>query len=278
MPRKEGGQGRSHASTGRLASDEGHRTAGWTTRDVLSVGVYAGSVDDAVRTVIDHAANRGGGYSCLCGAHLLTLGRRRQDVRAALTGAWLNFPDGAPVAWLQRAGGIRHAARVAGADLMLRVVEEGVPARLSHFLFGSTPDVLERLRRRLELLFPAARVSGTFSPPFGPPGTAADPAAIEAIRSSGAHIVWVALGAPKQELWMHRNVAQLRPALALGVGAAFDFISGTQVRAPLWMQRAGLEWLHRMSREPRRLVPRYLDANARFIAYVTSDLVRRRMQ
>src|SRR5205085_9280691 len=112
---------------------------------------------------------------------------------------------------------------------------------------------LERLQRKIMEAYPRAKVVGSMSPAFRALSEAEEEKIAATIRSSGAHVVWVGLGLPKQDEWMHRNTDRLRPCLAMGVGAAFDFIAGTKRRAPMWMQRRGLEWVHRLSTEPRRL-------------------------
>jgi len=242
---------------------------------VLGFRFYAGSLEGAARTVILRALSGEGGYACLTGVHGITTARRDPDHHRALSGAWLNFPDGMPVAWRQRVGGVPGAERVGGPDLMPKVVDLGQPYGLRHFLMGSTEEVLDRLNRTLLGRFPAAQVVGTLSPPFR--GMSADEAAAmsRTIAAARPHVVWVGLGAPKQDLWMHRHGVSLAPALCLGVGAAFDFIAGTKTRAPAWMRRSGMEWMYRVAQEPRRLAPRYLQSNSRFIADNTVDLARR---
>jgi len=273
-PSPGSGQAKARDGAGEFRVDSAHTEDPITQEPVLGIPVFAGTLSDAAQLVVGRAATRAGGYVCLSGAHLLTMARRRSDVRTALQGSWMNFPDGAPVAWVQRMAGVKDARRVAGTELMLEVLASGTTAGVRHFLFGSTPDDLDRIRSRVLSLFPDAHVTGVFSPPFRQPSSLDDAVAIQAIQAAEPHIVWVGLGAPKQELWMQRNAASLGPILAIGVGAAFDFISGNKPRAPIWMQRAGLEWLHRMSSEPRRLVPRYVDANGRFVAYLMADLAR----
>jgi N-acetylglucosaminyldiphosphoundecaprenol N-acetyl-beta-D-mannosaminyltransferase len=138
---------------------------------------------------------------------------------------------------------------------------------LRHFLFGSTPEVLERLRERF-----GDAIVGAVSPPFGNVG--AD--AVEEIRATRPDVIWCALGAPKQELWMATHADALAPALLLGVGAAFDFVAGTKPRAPRWMQRTSLEWAHRLATEPRRLAGRYARTNTEFALRICLELTRRR--
>jgi N-acetylglucosaminyldiphosphoundecaprenol N-acetyl-beta-D-mannosaminyltransferase len=143
---------------------------------------------------------------------------------------------------------------------------------LRHFLFGSTPAVLGSLERRIRQRFSGVAIAGVLAPPHGDERSAA---CVEAIAATEPHVVWVALGAPKQELWMADHAAALASSLLVGVGAAFDFHAGLKPRAPHWMQERGLEWLHRLATEPRRLGWRYLSTNTLFALAVLRHELRR---
>lgn len=267
-----------------LSAAESHRvlrppadgqTSALTFCPVLGVECFAGDPETAARAVLERALHGSGGYCCFCNVHVLGLVQRHENVRRALENAWIVFPDGAPVAWLQRRFGAA-AHRVPGPDLMPRVLGLGLPAGLRHFLFGSTPQVLDVLQERVRAAYPGIRIAGAVSPPFELSSEHRWRQAIDEISRTEPHVVWCALGAPKQELWMHRYADELSPALVLGVGAAFDFLAGTKPRAPLWMQRWSLEWLHRLASEPRRLSGRYLRTNSTFVLRAGIELFRRR--
>jgi N-acetylglucosaminyldiphosphoundecaprenol N-acetyl-beta-D-mannosaminyltransferase len=245
------------------------------TVPVLGFDFFAGTIEGAAEAVIDRALSGEGGYACLTGVHGITTARRDTAHYDALTGAWMNFPDGMPVAWRQWMGGARPAGRVGGPDLMPKVIELGQGRKVRHYLLGSTDEVLDRLTRALDGRYPKAIVAGTYSPPFRALSPDEEDEMVQLVRTARPHIVWVGLGAPKQDLWMARHAPLLDPALCMGVGAAFDFISGTKPRAPSWMRSAGLEWVHRVSKEPRRLAPRYLQSNSRFVVDNTRDIARR---
>jgi N-acetylglucosaminyldiphosphoundecaprenol N-acetyl-beta-D-mannosaminyltransferase len=233
---------------------------------VLGVEYFIGDLESATATVLERVRSGRGGYSCLCGVHGIVTAQHSEALMGALRGAWLNFPDGAPVAWLMRRMGAGRARRVAGPDLMPRVIAAGQDAGLRHYLYGSTPEVLERLEERLLERFPRAIIAGRMSPPFRElSGEEHDRIAAE-ISASGADVVWVGLGLPKQDEWLRRNAAGIAPAVGLGVGAAFDFLSEAKPRAPEWARDAGLEWLHRLITEPRRLARRYAVTNTEFLA------------
>jgi N-acetylglucosaminyldiphosphoundecaprenol N-acetyl-beta-D-mannosaminyltransferase len=244
---------------------------------VLGVDCLAGDLEAAACAVVTRGQDGLGGYACFCNVHVLVLAQHRPDVRRALAEAWAVFPDGAPVAWLQRRIGAVGAARLGGPDLMPLVFDRGRIAGLRHYLLGSTADVRRRCEQELLHLYPGARIVGTGSIPFDDSRLQEDPRLLADIRNTAPDLVWVGLGAPKQELWMHKNAASLAPALALGVGAAFDFIAGTKPRAPSWMRSSGLEWLHRLSLEPRRLTGRYVRTNGEFVVRASIELLRPRV-
>jgi N-acetylglucosaminyldiphosphoundecaprenol N-acetyl-beta-D-mannosaminyltransferase len=233
---------------------------------VLGVEYFVGDLRSAAARVLRRIESGQGGYSCLCGVHGIITAQHSDTMMTALRGAWLNFPDGAPVAWLMRRVGERHARRIAGPDLMPLVIEAGQDVGTRHFLFGSTPETLALLERQLRDRYPRAIIAGSISPPFRELTDEENAAIAGQIVASGADVVWVGLGLPKQDEWLHRTAGMFAPAVGLGVGAAFDFIAGTKPRAPKWVQGIGLEWLHRLMSEPRRLTRRYATTNTEFVA------------
>jgi N-acetylglucosaminyldiphosphoundecaprenol N-acetyl-beta-D-mannosaminyltransferase len=238
------------------------------------IGFFAGGLIEAADAVVARARDRVGGYACLANVHVVVTARREPTVQAALAGAWTVFPDGAPVAWFEQLVGRRPTAeRVPGPDLMPAVIDRGRAHALRHVLFGSTRAVLDRLELRLLHEFPEALIVRAVSPA---PGEESSLESLAVIRAADADLVWVALGAPKQEVWMRRHAQELAPALLVGVGAAFDFGAGTKRRAPHCLQRLGLEWLHRLASEPRRLAPRYLRTNTAFAATAARELLAHR--
>jgi N-acetylglucosaminyldiphosphoundecaprenol N-acetyl-beta-D-mannosaminyltransferase len=235
------------------------------TAPVLGVRCFLGNLDRAVDALLDLVSTRAGGYVCQGNVHLLVTAQHDAELAAALAEAALVFPDGAPVAWLQRRQGAASARRVAGPDVMAGVLTAGQPRSLRHFFFGATEERLSRLEAALAKSHPGVRVAGSYAPPFAPAPALVNEPTLERIQAAESDVVWCALGAPKQELWMRAAAPHLRPAVLVGVGAAFDFLAGLQPRAPQWMRRAGLEWLHRLAHEPRRLVGRYVTTNAEFV-------------
>ena len=203
----------------------------------------------------------------LCNAYTLALADKDERLRRVLRDATLNFPDGMSVVWANR---LRHRAadlpreRVYGPDLFRDVFEHGQPAGLRHYLLGSTPDVIADLHAALLRSFPEAQIVGSESPPFRPLNAAETAEQRARIEASGAEVVWVGLGTPKQDFEAARMAGEIS-AVFVAVGAAFDFVAGHKRQAPRWMQRHGLEWLFRLASEPRRLWKRYVFGNARFL-------------
>lgn len=179
--------------------------------------------------------------------------------------AALVTPDGMPLVWLARLKGFDWVRRVYGPDFMLEFCRISQQSGLRHFLFGSTEAVLEKLADELLRSFPGLEICGRYSPPIRPASHCPNLDDVERIRAARADIVWVGLGTPKQELWMHANASLLGKCILMGVGAAFDFNAKLKRQAPRWMQRAGLEWSFRLMTEPRRLAGRYLIGIPRFL-------------
>jgi len=209
----------------------------------------------------------GRGYVTAVAVNLLMSAREDPEAGAALLGATLAVPDGQPLVWALRALGNPGATRVYGPDLMARFCARAARDGTPMYLYGGrTPEALDLLERRLRERFPGIRIVGGYSPPFRALSAAEEEDVIARIDSSGAAVVWVGTGQPKQEKWMLRMRPRLTAPLLVGVGAAFDFHAGLVSQAPAWMQRSGLEWLYRLSREPRRLWRRYARYNPLFLA------------
>lgn len=211
-------------------------------------------------------------YICITNVHSVVTSGQDADFGRVVAEADMATPDGAPVAWMLRKLGFAGQQRINGPDLMWKYCEEASRRGESIFLYGGTDKTLAILQPRLLAAFPGLRIAGAISPPFRTLTAEEDAADVACINASGAGTVWVSLGCPKQEKWMavHRGRVQ---AVMIGVGAAFDYHAGTIVRAPLWMQRYGLEWFHRLCSEPGRLWRRYLVTNTLFVFGAIRQLV-----
>lgn len=240
---------------------------------VLGVHIDALTWDGAQAQMLSWARARESRYVCVCNVHSVMTSRGTPDFRQVVNDADLATPDGMPLVWWLRRAGFQDQARIDGPELMLRLCGLAAREDIGVFLYGGTEDALVRLQQRLPARFPGLRIVGTLSPPFRAMSPEEDRQVVERIEASGAGIVFVGLGCPKQETWMRQRRGQVR-AVMVGVGAAFDFHAGLLRRAPRWMQRSGLEWLYRLSCEPRRLWRRYLGTNASFLMQAALDSVR----
>ncbi len=233
--------------------------------NVLGVGVSQITMADAVRTIDRWIVRRDPHYVCVTGVHGVMESQRDAGLRHIHNNAGLVTPDGMPLVWLNRLSGFEHAERVYGPDLLLAVCGAASSRPYRHFFYGGGPGVADRLAARLAARFPRMVVAGTYCPPFGPPSPAETREITRRINVADADVVWVGLSTPKQERWMSAHVGRVTAPVLIGVGAAFDFHAGLKKQAPRWMQRSGMEWLFRLSSEPRRLGPRYLLNNPLFV-------------
>lgn len=233
--------------------------------NILGVGAMPLDLAKAVATLERWQVERRRDYVCLISVHGLVTAQRNPEIRRSLNRCGLAAEDGMPLVWWSRIKGFSHARRVCGSDLLNSVCASGVPRQYRHYFYGASPRVVELLTERLQRRHPGLIVAGRRSPPFRPLTPAEDADDVTAINEARPDFVWVGLGMPKQEQWMVDHVGKIDATALIGVGAAFDFHAGTKLRAPLWMQRSGLEWLFRLMSEPNRLAHRYVVDNALFI-------------
>ena len=241
-----------------------------TTGFVLGARIDAFSWDTALDRLMRWAHVRESRYVTICNVHVVVSASRDAAYRDIINASDMATPDGAPVAWMLRRHGFANQPRISGPDVMWALCErctsEGVPI----YCYGSTETTLGLLKTRLAAAFPALKMTME-SPPFRALTVEEDMTAVARINESGAGIVFVGLGCPKQERWMAEHRGKVN-AVMIGVGAAFDFHAGTVRRAPVWMRDNGLEWLHRLLSEPRRLWKRYLVTNTLFIVGAVQQL------
>ena len=245
-------------------------------RRILGVRIDATSYEDATGRILKWAREKGSRYVCVTSVHGVIESQDDEDFRHVQNNADLVTPDGMPLVWGLRLLGLPGAARVYGPELTLHVCQgaarEGIPIAL----YGGTPGSLDRFVNFLEARYPGIRIVCRISPPFRPPTIQEKVSHTAAISASGARIVLVGIGCPKQERWMAEHRGQI-PGVMLGVGAAFDFHAGRVRQAPSWIQKSGLEWLFRLGTEPRRLWTRYKRIVPRFIGLFGAQYVRTRL-
>ena len=239
---------------------------------VLDVGISRTSYEDTCRWIAVWADSGTPAYICVCNVHSVMEAHNDPEVAQALNGASISTPDGVPLVWALRAQGTRDQQRVYGPDLVLAFAEFAAKRQhLASYFYGAGPGVANELASTLTARYPGFEVVGSESPPFRDLTPAEDEEAVRRINESGAKVLWVGLGAPKQELWMAAHADRIRPVM-VGVGAAFDFLTGRTAQAPRWMMDAGLEWAFRFATEPRRLWRRYVYNNPHFLWHMAGQL------
>lgn len=238
-----------------------------TTAKVIDARIDALSWDAALARIENWGKARESRYVCICNVHSVVTASKDAAFRLVVDDADMATPDGAPVAWMLRRLGFSHQTRINGPDLMWRYCVMAAKTGQKMFFYGGTERTLDLLRERLSKQFPSLQIVGSYSPPFRALTEQEDTWICDQINMSGANVVWVSLGCPKQEFWMASHRGYIN-AVMVGVGAAFDYHAGVIPRAPLWMQNAGLEWVHRLFSEPRRLWRRYLFTNSFFVFFV----------
>jgi N-acetylglucosaminyldiphosphoundecaprenol N-acetyl-beta-D-mannosaminyltransferase len=241
------------------------------SRSVLGMRVDATSYARATETVLRWARHGEARYVCVATVHMVMEAHDHPEFQQLVNAADLVTPDGMPLVWALRLLGVREASRVYGPDLTPLICAAAARAGVPVGFYGGSRDALDRMIATLSRQFPGLRVAYHHSPPFRPLDEAERAAEVQAIRTSGAKILFVGLGCPKQERWMAEHRDQL-DCVMLGVGAAFDFLSGQKAMAPDWIQSLGLEWAFRLACEPRRLWKRYLYHNPRYLVLLARQL------
>lgn len=233
---------------------------------ILGQPVHPVSRERATQLLLDRAQRPGpGAFVCLTNVHTTVESRRSAALRAACESAFLSVPDGMPLVWILRRRGYTATEKIAGIEYIPTVAAAGLEHEIRHFFFGGAPGVAEAAARNLRRRVPGTLVVGAYAPPFGRPEQWPLASLQAQLREQRPHIMWVGLGAPKQEIWMARVARDLEVPVMVGVGAAFDFLAGTKPSAPRFLSSLGLEWLFRLVSEPRRLWRRYLVGNAHFL-------------
>jgi N-acetylglucosaminyldiphosphoundecaprenol N-acetyl-beta-D-mannosaminyltransferase len=236
-----------------LVNDVSHAHA-----DVLGIQISAIDMQSAV-DLADRSIRSGAqGYVCVTGVHGVMEAQSDPDLYSILNRAFMNTPDGMPMCWVGRFQGFRSMRRVYGPDFMIAMCRLSVERGYRHFLYGGNDGVAPLLAARLSERFPKLQIVGTYTPPFRPLNPKEEAELFALVNDSRPDIVWVGLSTPKQEKFMARHLDLLKVPLMVGVGAAFDIHTGRIQDAPDWMKYSGLQWLHRLCQEPKRLARRYL--------------------
>lgn len=242
---------------------------------VLGLKTAVSHMDEAVDLVCRKLEDLKGNYITFANTHSVVMAAESLRFLKVQEAAVMVFADGWPVAKYQKRKGFTEAKRVAGPDFMAEIFRRSAKEGYSHYFYGSSQETLKALKENLENQYPGIHIKGMYSPPYGKRSKEEWEKDLERINAAGADFIWVGLGAPKQELFMYRQRGKAC-GLMLGVGAGFDFHAQTIKRAPLWMQRCGLEWFHRLMQEPGRLLKRYLITNMKFIFLCIKESVTKK--
>lgn len=239
---------------------------------ILGVRVAAITMTQALEQIFWWIDHREPAYVVVAAVHDIMRAHADPALRAMTNGADMITPDGMPLVFLSRWMGYSQVDRVYGPDLMLAASEQMAEQGYTSFYYGGAEGVPELLAEKMTARFPKLKIAGTYSPPFRALTPEEDQAVIEQINAANPDVVWVALGCPKQTIWMAEHRSKLKAPVLIGVGAAFNLHTGRIPQAPRWMQRCALEWLFRLSVEPRRLWKRYLVYNTLFLFHAALQL------
>jgi N-acetylglucosaminyldiphosphoundecaprenol N-acetyl-beta-D-mannosaminyltransferase len=247
----------------------------WERYRILGVNISAVQIGDVIRQMDEWIEERSfGHYIAVTNTHVITESWFNPEYKKILNSADFVVPDGMPLVWLGRLGGYSLKRRVYGPELMESFLLDKKGRNRRHFLYGGKPGVAERLMENLSESCPELEFVGSYSPPFRPLTEEEDRAVVDMVNGLEPDVVWVGLGAPKQEIWMHEHRYSLRAPLMVGVGAAFDFLSGVKSQAPSLLRENGFEWLWRLMSEPQRLWRRYLLYGPLFVGLVMLEKMK----
>lgn len=240
--------------------------------NVVGIGIHAVNLEAAVALIEDAVRNANKGYVCVTGVHGVMEAQRDAALTSVFAKALLVVPDGMPTVWVGHWQGFRTMQRVFGPDLLLRILQRSPINCCSHFFCGGDYGVAEELRCRMQSRFPAARILGSYRPPFRKLNEREEADFIRITDKLRPDITWVGLSTPKQEHFMAEYLPRIHTKLMIGVGAAFDYHCGRIKDSPQWVKASGLQWLHRLIQDPLRLWKRYLRNNPEFLALLALQL------
>lgn len=247
------------------------------TLNVVGFPVTYLQFKEQIEIILQWGSDRLSKYVCVANVHMLTEAYWHPELSTVLHNADIVTPDGMPLVWMMRLLGSSKQDRVAGMDILLALGELAPECNVKIFFLGSEAKILEKMRKKLEQKFPQLQIAGLEPLPFRPLTPQEDAAIIDKIHESGAGIVLLSLGCPKQEYWMYQHVNKIQ-AVTIGLGGVFPVLAGIQKRAPLWVRELGLEWLYRLIQEPRRLWGRYKTTIPPFIWLATKQLLSLKLQ
>jgi N-acetylglucosaminyldiphosphoundecaprenol N-acetyl-beta-D-mannosaminyltransferase len=244
------------------------------TASILNTKVSAINMKIALIKLNQWIIKKESAYICVAAAHSVMECVQNPSLYPAFNNSNLTTPDGMAIVWLMRLKGHKSVQRVYGPDLLISACEFGISRGWRHYFLGGTDQTLAMLTAKLQTTYPDLKIVGHYAPPFRPLSSEENEQILASIRNSQADIVWVGLGSPRQEIWMYENLGRVNASVMVGIGAAFDFLSGSKRQAPRWLQKLGMEWFFRLVSEPKRLWPRYRQY-PRFVWLVIRELLRK---
>ena len=244
---------------------------------ILGIKINSVNLTGAVDILDGYIDQKNHRYICVCPVSTIVGCQKDKEFKRAVNLADFVTPDGVPLVWLSRLIGYSNIGRVYGPDLMSGFLKYSQGKEYRHFFYGGTEGVLDRLIENLGKEFPSLKIAGRYSPPFRKLDSDEDKHIIDVINKACPDVLWIGIGSPKQEKWMYEHLDKVNAKVMVGVGAAFDFLSGTKKQAPKWMQKMSLEWLFRLLTEPRRLWKRYLFGNSKFLYLLYKESISGRL-
>ena len=243
--------------------------------NILGVNIAVTNLSETVRYIEKNLEELRENYICVSNVHTTITAYEDEEYRKIQNGGALAIPDGKPLSIVSKIRGFKYAERVTGPDLMGELFKESEEKGYKHYFYGSTEETLRLLKIKLNEKYPKLNIVGMYSPPFKSEVSLESEEKLNEINKLNPDFIWIGLGAPKQEKWMHIHKNRLN-SIMFGVGAGFDYYGEKIKRAPIWMQKCSLEWLYRLMQDPKRLFKRYFITNIKFI-YLTSYLKKNKV-
>ena len=213
-------------------------------------------------------------YITVNNVHTVVEGIKNKNYKNITNNAILALPDGKPLSIYAKLKGEKNISRIFGPTFFEKTLEWGQEDNLKHYFFGSSRETLNKMLDVIKTKYPKAVVSGSCSPPYRQFTEKENDEFLKVINNSDSDLIWVGLGAPKQEIWMYENYKKMKRGVMIGIGAGFDYLAGNTKHAPEWMKNSSLEWLYRLIQEPGRLWKRYLITNTMFIYFIILELLK----
>lgn len=242
---------------------------------VLSTKIFCAiSYQEVYNLILEYLKQDKSNYVTVNNVHTVVEAAKNKDYARIINKSLIALPDGRPLSIIANIKGFKDVVRIFGPTFFEKTIDWGQKENLKHFFFGSNNNTIEKISKVIKSKYPNAIISGMISPPFREFTEKENDLFINQMNNSGADLIWVSLGAPKQEMWIYNNYHKLNKGIMIGIGAGFNYLAGDLKHAPHWMKNLSLEWLYRFMQEPKRLWRRYLITNSQFIIFVLMDFLK----